>query len=66
MCGLAPGRLGVGVAGGTHHAHEDLRFAHLAAVRIDNRDLLAGVVDEQFVYLERDRDPADLRWSNCC
>ena len=46
---LRPGRLRVGVAGSAHHADEDLRFPHLAAVRVHDRDLLAGVVDEQLV-----------------
>jgi hypothetical protein len=46
---LGPGRLGVGVVGGAEHADEDLGLAHDARLRVDDRHLLAGVVDEDLV-----------------
>ena len=46
---LGPGRLGVGEVRGAEHGDEDLRLADLAGVRIDDGDLLAGVVDEDLV-----------------
>ena len=47
--GLGPGRLGIGEVRGAEHGDEDLRLAHLAGVRIGDRDLLAGIVDEDLV-----------------
>ena len=46
---LGPGRLGIGEVRGAEHGDEDLRLADLAGVRIDDGDLLAGVVDEDLV-----------------
>ena len=46
---LAPGRLGVGEARGAEHGDEDLGLAHHARVGIDDRHLLARVVDEHLV-----------------
>ena len=46
---LCPGRLRVGVVGSAEHRDEDLGLAHLAGRRIHDRDLLAGVVDENLV-----------------
>ena len=46
---LAPGRLGVGEARGAEHGDEDLGLAHHAGVGVDDRHLLARVVDEQLV-----------------
>ncbi len=46
---LGPGRLGVGQARRAEHRHEDLGLAHDAGGRIDDPDLLAGVVDEDLV-----------------
>jgi hypothetical protein len=46
---LRPGRFGVGVIRGAQHCDEDLGVAHLAGRRIDDGDLLAGVVDEHLV-----------------
>ena len=46
---LRPARLGVGVVGGAEHGDEQLRLAHDAADWIDDRQLLAGVIDEHLV-----------------
>ncbi|MNQ75957.1 hypothetical protein D3C85_907730 [compost metagenome] len=46
---LRPGSLGEGVAGGTEHRDEHLRLADLAAVTVDHRHRLPGVVDEQLL-----------------
>ena len=47
--GLAPGYLREGVARRTQHAEEDLRLADLASLAVDDRQRLAGIVDEHLV-----------------
>jgi hypothetical protein len=44
---LGPARLGVSVAGGSHHSDEDLRCSDLAGAPVEQFDRLSGVVDEQ-------------------
>ena len=60
---LRPGGLGEGVAGRAEYRDEHLRLTDLAAVALDNRHRLAGIVDEQLladaVLLARDRDQCD-------
>jgi len=46
---LRPGGLGEGVAGGTEHRDEHLCLADLAAVAVDHRHRLPGVVYEQLL-----------------
>jgi hypothetical protein len=46
---LGPAGLGVGVVGGAQHADKDLRWADLAAARVDDRHRLAGIVDEHLL-----------------
>ena len=43
---LRPTRLGVRVAGGTHHGDEDLRCSDLAGAPVEQFDRLPGIVDE--------------------
>ena len=47
--GLGPGRFGIGQVGGAEYGDEDLGVADLAGERIDDRQLLAGVIDEDLV-----------------
>lgn len=47
--GLGPGRLGIGEAGGAEHGDEQFGLAGLAAARIDDGDLPAGIVHEDLV-----------------
>ena len=46
---MAPGRLGVGVAGRAEHGDEDLGTADLAGGRVKNLDGLSGIVDEHLL-----------------
>lgn len=46
---LRPSRLRIGEAGCAEHRHEDLCLADLTGLAINNRDLLAGIVDEDLV-----------------
>src|SRR3989454_12804437 len=46
---LGARRFGVGVVRGAQHGDEELDRDHLAGGRLDNRRLLAGVVDEAFL-----------------
>jgi|GEM_PF-2307537 len=46
---LTQRRLGKGVAAGSQHRDEDLGLADLAGVRIDNRQGVTGVIDEQLL-----------------
>jgi hypothetical protein len=46
---LRPAGLRIGVVRSTEHGDEDLGRPHLAGDRIDDGDLLAGVIDEQLV-----------------
>lgn len=46
---LRPGGFGEGVAGCAEHRDEHLRLADLAAVAVDHRHRLPGVVDEQLL-----------------
>ncbi len=46
---LRPGRFRIGEVGGAENGDEDLRLADLAGQRVDDGDLLAGIVDEDLV-----------------
>ena len=46
---LAPGRLGVGIAGGAEDGDKDLGHAALAALGVDDLDGGPGVVDEHLL-----------------
>ncbi len=46
---LRPGRLGIGVVGRAQYRDEDLCLADFTGRRVDHRDGLAGVVDEQLL-----------------
>lgn len=61
--GLAGQRLGVYVVGRSQDRHEELGLRHLSCERIDDRDRLAGEVEEQIlagavVPPEDDLEPA--------
>ena len=47
--GLAPGRLGICVAGGAEDGDEDLGLADLAGGAVDHLESCAGVIDEHLV-----------------
>jgi hypothetical protein len=44
---LGPGDLGIGVVGGTEHGKKHLGLVHLTALRVDDGQSLAGVVDKE-------------------
>ncbi len=46
---LRPAGLGIGEVRRAEHRDKDLRCAHLATERVDDRDPLAGIVDERLV-----------------
>ena len=46
---LRPTGLGIGVVGRAEHPDENLGLTDLAGLGIDDRDLLAGIVDEALV-----------------
>src|SRR3984885_10442854 len=46
---LRPGSVGVSEVGRTEHRDEELRRPHLAGQRVDDRHLLAGIVDERLI-----------------
>ena len=46
---LGPSRLGIGQVRGAQHRDEDLCLPHFAGQRVDDGELLAGVIDKHLV-----------------